>query len=56
MAKPELWADRSKAEKSARDKRSLERELGLFDDLEQLLDDAAILLELAEEADDDDER
>ncbi len=52
MAKPELWADRSKAKRSARDKRSLERELGLFDDLEQLLDDAAILLELAEEADD----
>ncbi len=56
MSRPDLWDDREKAEKTSREKTSLERELGLFDELESSLDDAATLLELAEEADDDDTR
>jgi peptide chain release factor 2 len=56
MAEPDLWADRERAEKTAREKSSLERELKLFDELEQSLDDATTLLELAEEADDDEAR
>ncbi len=56
MSRPDLWDDRERAEKTSREKTSLERELGLFDELETALDDAATLLELAEEADDDDTR
>ena len=56
MARPDLWDDREQAEKTSREKTSLERELRLFDELETSLDDAATLLELAEEADDDDTR
>jgi peptide chain release factor 2 len=56
MAEPDLWSDRERAEKTAREKRLLERELSLFDALERSLDDATTLLELAEEADDDDAR
>ncbi len=56
LARPDLWDDRERAEKISREKTSLERELGLFDELERGLDDAATLLELAEEADDDETR
>ena len=56
LARPDLWDDREQAEKISREKTSLERELGLFDELERGLDDAATLLELAEEADDDETR
>ena len=56
MSRPDLWDDRERAEKTSRAKTSLERELALFDELEAALDDAATLLELAEEADDDDTR
>ncbi len=52
MASPDLWDDRARAEKTSREKTSLERELALFDELESDLDDAATLLELAEEEDD----
>ena len=56
MARPDLWDDREAAEKTSREKTSLEREIQLYDELETALDDAATLLELAEEADDDDTR
>lgn len=56
LGRPDLWDDRDLAEKVAREKASLERELGLYSDLAQLLDDAEALLELAEEADDDETR
>jgi peptide chain release factor 2 len=56
MARPDLWDDREAAEKTSREKTSLEREVALFDDLESGLEDASTLLELAEEADDDDTR
>jgi peptide chain release factor 2 len=52
LARPDLWDDREQAEKVGREKTSLEREITLFDELESALDDAATLLELAEEADD----
>jgi len=51
-ARPDLWNDRERAEKVLREKRTLEREIGLFDDLGTALDDAEVLLELAAEADD----
>ena len=54
LARPDLWDDREKAEKVSREKASLDRELALLDELESALDDAATLLELAEEADDSD--
>jgi peptide chain release factor 2 len=56
MSRPDLWDDREQAEQTSREKTSLERELRLFDQLETALDDVATLLELAEEADDDDTR
>ena len=56
ISRPDLWDDRAKAEKTSREKTSLERELSLFDELESSLDDAATLLELAEEADDNEAR
>ena len=56
MARPELWDDHEKAERIGREKTALERELGLFDQLESSLDDASVLLELAEEANDDEAR
>jgi len=51
-ARPDLWNDRERAEKVLREKRGLEREIGLFDDLTAALDDAEVLLELAAEAGD----
>ncbi len=56
LARPDLWDNREQAEKVSREKTSLERELNLYDELESALDDAATLLELADEADDDDTR
>jgi len=51
-ARPDLWNDRERAEKLLREKRGLEREIGLFAELGTALDDAEVLLELAAEADD----
>jgi peptide chain release factor 2 len=56
ISRPDLWDDREKAEKVTRQKNSLERELGLYEALATALDDAEVLLELAEEADDGDTR
>ena len=52
MARPDLWDDRHKAEKIARDKSAVEAELSLYGRLEAALDDVEVLLELADEADD----
>ena len=51
-ARPDLWNDREKAEALLREKSRLERELVLFDRLDRELEDAGVLLELADEADD----
>ena len=56
MARPDLWDDRENAEKISRAKSSVEAELRLYDRLETSLDDADVLLELADEADDDETR
>ena len=56
MARPEFWDDREGAEKTARQKSELESEIRLYDEVETLLEEAAILLELAAEADDQDSR
>lgn len=56
MARPDLWDDREKAEAIARDKSALESELRLYDQLESAIDDATVLLELANEADDEETR
>jgi peptide chain release factor 2 len=55
-ARPDLWEDREAAERLTREKNALERELALYDRLEEALEDAEVLLELAEEADDDQTR
>jgi peptide chain release factor 2 len=51
-ARPDLWNHRERAEKLLREKRKVERELELFDALARALEDAEVLLELADEADD----
>jgi peptide chain release factor 2 len=51
-ARPDLWNDRARAEQLLREKRGVERELELFDGLAGTLEDAGVLLELADEADD----
>ena len=56
MARPDLWDDREKAERVSKEKSSLESELNLHARLASSLDDADVLLELADEADDDDTR
>lgn len=56
MARPEFWDDREGAEKTARRKSELESEIQLYDEVEAFLEEAAILLELAAEADDQDSR
>ena len=53
MARPGLWNDRDAAEAAGRQKNALERELALHDRVDTGLDDAELLLELAEEAEDD---
>ena len=54
MARPDLWDDRDAAQNVGRQKNAVERELALHDRVETGLDDAEVLLELAEEAEDDD--
>jgi len=56
LGRPDLWDDRERAQKIAREKSSLEDELSLHDSLASGLDDAEVLLELADEADDEDTR
>jgi len=56
MARPEFWGDRERAERTARRKSELESEIQLYDEVEAFLEEAAILLELAAEADDQDSR
>jgi peptide chain release factor 2 len=51
-ARPDLWNDRERAERVLREKRAVERELGFLNALTASLSDAAVLLELAEEAGD----
>ena len=53
-ARPDLWENRENAEKVNREKNRLEREVQFYDDLSGSLEDAEVLLELANEADDDD--
>lgn len=55
-ARPDLWEDRENAQKVNREKTRLEDELSFYDQLARDLDDAEALLELADEADDDDAR
>jgi peptide chain release factor 2 len=54
MARPDLWDDREVAQAVGRRKAAVERELALYDRVESSLDDAEVLLELAEEAGDAD--
>jgi peptide chain release factor 2 len=51
-ARPDLWNDRARAEQLLREKRAVEREVDLFDALARSLEDASVLLDLADEADD----
>ena len=53
---PNLWDDREQAEKVLREKATLEREVGLYDELARALEDAEVLLELAVEEDDEQTR
>ncbi|MCP4037895.1 MAG: peptide chain release factor 2 [bacterium] len=55
-ARPDLWEDRENAEKVNREKTGLEGELAFYDKLASDLEDAEVLLELADEADDQDAR
>jgi peptide chain release factor 2 len=50
MARPDLWDDPEAAQDVGRRKNAVERELELHDRVESALDDADVLLELAEEA------
>jgi peptide chain release factor 2 len=52
-ARPDLWNDKERAERVLREKRGVERELAFLSTLEASLSDAAVLLELAEEAGDE---
>ncbi len=52
MARPDLWDDPEGAQAVGRQKNAVERELALHDRVESGLDDAEVLLELAEEAGD----
>ena len=56
MASPDLWDDRERAERISRQKNQLEREIGFYDELSGLLEDTEVLLELADEADDEETR
>jgi peptide chain release factor 2 len=49
---PDLWSDRERAERILRDKGAIERQLAGFDAVSQQLEDAAVLLELAQEESD----
>jgi peptide chain release factor 2 len=52
MALPEFWEDREKAEAVSREKSALEQELRFYEELSTSIEDAEVLLELAEEAND----
>lgn len=54
MARPDLWDDPEKAQEVGRKKNAVEDELALYDRVESGLDDAEVLLELAQEAQDTD--
>ncbi|MCZ6781735.1 MAG: peptide chain release factor 2 [Proteobacteria bacterium] len=51
-ARPDLWDDRERAEKTLREKNAVDRELALHAELGAAFDDAEAMLELAQEADD----
>ncbi len=55
-ARPDLWEDRENAEKVGREKNRLEREIQFYGDLNGALEDAGVLLELADEVDDEQAR
>ena len=55
-ARPDLWDDRENAERVTREKNQLERELAFYDQLNDGLEEAEVLLELANEVDDNDAR
>lgn len=50
MTRPDLWNDQDAAQAIGRQKNAVQRELALHDRVETNLDDAEVLLELAEEA------
>ena len=52
MARPDLWDQPEKAQEVGRKKNAVEDELALYDRVESGLDDAEVLLELAQEAQD----
>jgi len=56
MGRPDLWDDQERAQKVAREKSAIEDELGLHGRIEEALDDAGVLLELAHEEDDAESR
>ena len=56
MARPDLWDDRERAERISREKNLLEREIDFYDELAGTLDDTEVLLDLADEADDEETR
>ena len=55
-ADPNLWNDREKAQRATREKNAVEREIALYERIESTLEDAEVLLELADEAGDDEAR
>lgn len=56
LTKPDLWSDPENARKVGREKSGIESELVLYDRIESGLDDVEVLLELADEADDEETR
>ena len=56
LAKPDLWNDPENARKVGREKSVIESELGLYERIESGLDDVEVLLELADEAEDEETR
>ncbi len=56
FARPDLWENRENAQKVGREKNRLEREIHFYDRLSDALEDAEVLLELADEAGDEDAR
>ncbi|MCH2185845.1 peptide chain release factor 2 [Myxococcota bacterium] len=56
LTKPDLWNDPENARKVGREKSVIESELGLYERIESGLDDVEVLLELADEAEDEDTR
>ncbi len=56
LTKPDLWNDPENARKVGREKSVIESELGLYERIESGLDDVEVLLELADEAEDEETR